>query len=136
MRIIQIPINSSFVIIFLFQELHVVNTADMLYKKIFNKYFYIIRSLQWCFNGIVAEIPRRNGPGATLFVFSGAFPYKKILILEDRISMYTLYSYYRHICIPANLFELNPCTEPQFSPVHWPKSLYTPKFFSLSSYVR
>ena len=38
--------------------------------------------------------------------------------------------------IPANLFELNPCTEPQFPPVHWLKSLYTPKIFSLGSYVR
>ena len=36
-------------------------------------------------------------------------------------------------CIPANLFESNPCTGLQFSPVHWPKSLYTPKKLFYSS---
>ena len=35
--------------------------------------------------------------------------------------------------IPANLFESNPCTGLQFSPVHWPKSLYTPKKLFYSS---
>ena len=50
-------------IIFLVQELHV-NTADPLHK-VFNKYFYIIRTIQWCFNSIFTKIPLKIGPGAT-----------------------------------------------------------------------
>ena len=38
--------------------------------------------------------------------------------------------------IPANLFESYPCTGLQFSPVHWPKSLYTLKIFFLARSAR
>ena len=36
----------------------------MLQKKIFNKYFYIFRTLQWCFNDIFKKTLLKIDPGA------------------------------------------------------------------------
>ena len=65
---LQIPINSSFVILFLVQEFSV-NTADMLKKKIFNKYFYIIGVSMV----LSRKFPEKFGPGRFFFMEFGSY---------------------------------------------------------------